>query len=114
MKLQLLIAAAGVVLLAVVGSTGHIPGAPAAEPGCQARVVASEGAPPPGTPTLDPQKLCDALDQAVKTAECMGDQPDADRVNARELCLEVQRRGCGNAGRDCTLIPADQTYYTRH
>lgn len=111
-----IVGAAGVVLICVVGSTQHVPGAPAqAQPvDCQAQVVATDGTPPPGVPRLDPQALCDAADQAVKTAECMGDQPDADRVNARELCLEIQRRGCGNDGRDCGRIPADQTYFTRH
>lgn len=115
-------------LLWVVGSTGHIPGTPVtppaatapqgttepADPGCQATQVASDGTPPPGTPRLDPQKLCDALDHAEHEAACMGDYQPPDPVNARQFCLDVQHRGCGDPARDCGQIPADQTYYTHH
>lgn len=103
----------GVVLLLVVAGTGHVPAAPDTS-ACQARVIASEGTPPPGAPQLDPRALCGALDRAVKEADCMGGaMPMGDRVNARTLCLDVQRAGCGNQGRDCSRIPDDVTYYTR-
>ena len=95
----------------------HSPESVASAPSdCQATVVATDGTPPPGTPTLDPSKLCDALTDAEATADCLGDwqPPNADRVNAREFCVEVQRRGCGTPGRDCNAIPADQTYYHHH
>ena len=87
-----------------------------AQPGCQATVVATEGSPPPGTPTLDPQRLCDALGQAQATADCMADwqPPNPARVNVRELCVETQRRGCGTPGQDCNTIPVDQEYYYHH
>lgn len=116
-------------LLWVVGSTGHVPGTPVtppaatapqdttdpADPGCHAEVIATDGTPPPGTPHLDPAKACDALEQAEKEADCMGgDMPTGDVVNARQLCLAVQRKGCGNQGRDCNTVPEDQAYYTHH
>ena len=130
-----LVTAAGVALLVAVGHTGHIPGTPptAATPpavtaptvandagadggDCHAEVVDTDGAPPPGTPRLDPGKLCDALETATQEAACMGGwtPPDPTQVNAREMCLEVKRRGCGDPNRDCQAIPADQTYYTHH
>jgi hypothetical protein len=70
-----------VTLLTVVGTSGHIPGAPAtsSQPeGCQVSGVASE------------------------------------RISARQFCIELKARGCGNPQRDCDRIPADQTYYYRH
>ena len=96
----------------------HAPESAASSSGsdCQATVIATDGTPPPGTPTLDPQRLCNALQDAEATADCMGDYqpPNPDRVNAREFCVEVQRRGCGTPGQDCDEIPADQTYYHHH
>lgn len=84
---------------------------------CQTTLIDSDGAPPPGTPTIDPGRLCNALKQAEDEAACLASwqPPDADRVNARELCLEIHRRGCGDPQQDCDDIPIDQTYYThRH
>jgi hypothetical protein len=54
--------------------------------------------------------------QAEQEAACLGDwhPPGDDRVNARQMCLELQRRGCGSPQQDCDRIPADQTYYTHH
>jgi hypothetical protein len=80
---------------------------------CQATLIDSDGTPPPGTPTIDPQRLCNALEQAENEAACLDDwqPPNADRVNAREFCLEVHRRGCGDPQQDCDRIPSDQTYY---
>jgi len=110
---------AGVTVLPQVSH--RVPDAPAAvfsvaDPGsdCRAEVVAEDGTPPPGTPRLDPQKLCDALDQAEKDAACVGDWNPPDPVNARAFCVELHRRGCGDPTRDCAAIPADQTYYTHH
>lgn len=64
------ITALGIALLVTVGASGHIPGSTAPPPSndCQATVVATEGTPPPGTPQLDPQKLCDALKRAEQEA----------------------------------------------
>jgi len=83
---------------------------------CHAEVVATDGTPPPGTPTIDPARLCGALEQAENEAACMGDwqPPDPDRVNARELCLEIQRHGCGDPARRCDDVPSEQEYYTHH
>lgn len=62
--------ALGVALLIAVGATGHIPGSttPPDTSDCQVHVVATDGSPPPGTPQLDPQKLCDALKRAEQEA----------------------------------------------
>lgn len=76
--------AIGIALLVMVGSTGHVPGsaappdvmghvpgsaaAPPDSGDCQVNVIAEEGTPPPGTPRLDPQKLCDALKRAEQEA----------------------------------------------
>jgi hypothetical protein len=79
-------------------------------PGIPHAAVATEE----GTPQIDPQVLADAADQTEKDAACMGDYNPPSPVNARDLCLEMHRRGCGDPRRDCTLIPADQTYYTHH
>lgn len=63
------ITALGVALLVVVGASGHIPGsAPPDTSDCQVHAVATDGTPPPGTPQLDPQKLCDALKRAEQEA----------------------------------------------
>lgn len=60
------------------------------------------------------RRMCGAMASAEAQAACLGDWQPPDPVNARQFCLEVQRRGCGDPGRDCMQIPADQTYYTRH
>lgn len=80
---------------------------------CQATLIDSDGTPPPGTPTINPGRLCNALQQAEDEAACLGgwQPPNADRVNTRELCLEIHRRGCGDPQQDCNDISADQTYY---
>lgn len=64
------ITALGVALLVAVGASGHIPGSapPPNTSDCQAQVIATDGTPPPGTPQLDPQKLCDALKRAEQEA----------------------------------------------
>lgn len=64
------ITALGIALLVAVGASGHIPGSTAPPPGdaCQVHVIATDGTPPPGTPQLDPQKLCDALKRAEQEA----------------------------------------------
>lgn len=57
--------ALGLVLLIMVGNTGHVPGAAEAPPDtddCQVSVIEE------GTPRLDPQKLCDALKRAEQEA----------------------------------------------
>lgn len=109
-----------VVLVMVVGSTGHIPGVPATDSNasvgndCQATIVATDGTPPPGAPQLDPQKLCDALGQAEKDVACVGDWSPPDPINARQFCIELHQRDCGDPQQNCNSIPADQTYYTHH
>lgn len=62
--------ALGVVLLVVVGASGHVPGStpPPDTSDCHATVIATDGTPPPGTPQLDPQKLCEALKRAEQEA----------------------------------------------
>ena len=93
----------------------QVPGIPHAEStNCQATVVAEDGAPPPGTSQPDPQKLCNALDQAEKDAACMGDYNPPPTVNARQLCIEIHNRGCGDSQQYCNKITADQTYYMHH
>ena len=63
------VTALGIALLIAVGASGHIPGsAPPKTDDCQVSVIAEEGTPPPGTPRLDPQKLCDALKRAEQEA----------------------------------------------
>jgi len=88
----------------------------AAGPGsdCHAEVVAEDGTPPPGAQRLDPQKLCEALGQAEQTADCLGDWVPPERINARQFCIEVHRRGCGDPREDCTWFPDDKTYYYHH
>jgi hypothetical protein len=103
-----------ITLLAVVGTSGHVPGAPAAGSSptdCQATTIATEGEPPATTPQFSPQQLCNALEQAEEDAACMGDWTPPDRIEARQFCIELHRRGCGNPQRDCDRIPADQVYY---
>lgn len=80
---------------------------------CQAKVIATDGTPTTGTPRIDPQQLCNALEEAERESDCMGNSvPQGNSVNAREECLDIQRHGCGTPGQDCNRIPDDQTYYT--
>jgi hypothetical protein len=60
--------ALGIVLLVMTGASGHVLGTPPNTGDCQVSVIAEEGTPPPGTPQLDPQKLCDALKRAEQEA----------------------------------------------
>jgi hypothetical protein len=66
--LRTAIATLGVALLIITGASGHVLGTPPATDDCQVSVIAEEGTPPPGTPRLDPQKLCDALKRAEQEA----------------------------------------------
>lgn len=93
----------------------QVPGIPHAEStDCQATVVAEDGTPPQDVKPLTPDQACNALDQAEKDAACMGDYNPPPTVNARQFCIELHNRGCGDSQRDCNLIPTDQTYYTHH
>lgn len=60
--------ALGIALLIMTGASGHVLGTPPDTDDCQVSVIAEEGTPPPGTPQLDPQKLCDALKRAEQEA----------------------------------------------
>lgn len=112
------------ILIGAVATSQHIPGAPphgsvpavssSSDGDCHTRVLATDGVPPPGAPRLDPQKLCGALDQAEKDAACVGDWDPPTPISAREFCIELHQRGCGDPTQNCATIPADQTYYTHH
>jgi hypothetical protein len=99
-----------------LGGTHHQPIPPHPGSDCTAQVIDDDGQPPPGISAPDPAEMCGALRQAEQDADCLGDwqPPDSDRVNARQFCLELQHRGCGDPHRDCAQIPDDQTYYTHH
>lgn len=60
------------------------------------------------------QQLCGAVADAEAQAACLGDWQPPNPEPARAFCLEVQRHGCGEQGRDCMQIPADQVYFNHH
>src|SRR5206468_3172337 len=82
-------------------TTGSVQPSPAStsDSDCQAAQAATDGTPPVGMASrLDPQRLCGALAKAEAEAECMGDWQPPARISARELCVQVQQRGCDTSG----------------